>query len=67
MDTPLDGSHPGRPGALEDLPYRFSWAVRYALLAVLCPPTLAGQADPRLRMREEKRRRWEARARRRAA
>ncbi|WP_336923391.1 hypothetical protein [Aquipuribacter sp. SD81] len=65
MDTPLDDSHPGRPGPLEDLPYRFSYAVRYALLAVLGPPTLAGEADPRVRMREEKRWRWEARARRR--
>lgn len=64
-ERPLDGSHPGRPGTFEDLPYRAGYAIRYALLSVLGPPTLEGRADPRERMREDRRRRWEERARRR--
>jgi hypothetical protein len=65
--APLDEHHPGRPGTFEDLPFRVGWNVRYALLSVLGPPTLEGQADPRNRLRSEKRARWETRARRRGS
>jgi hypothetical protein len=61
-ETPLDDSHPGAPRTLEDLPWRLAYGVRYVLLLFLGPPTLEGRADPRTRMRETKRRRWEERA-----